>query len=120
ASQGIGRRYLLHELVGSGGMGTVYRATDRLTQQIVALKRVNASPDQLEFGSKAEGINNLLAIANEFRTLASLRHPNIVSVLDYGFDEDHQPYFTMDLEENASTILEAGDGEPLAVQIELL
>lgn len=38
-----------------------------------------------------------LALANEFRTLASLRHPNIVSVLDYGFATDGQPFFTMEL-----------------------
>src|SRR5690606_38838084 len=38
------------------------------------------------------------ALAQEFRALASLRHPHIISVLDYGFDDDDgQPYFTMEL-----------------------
>lgn len=48
-----------------------------------------------------------LALAREFQTLASVRHPNIISVLDYGFDENGGPYFTMELLENAETILEA-------------
>ena len=38
-----------------------------------------------------------LALAQEFRLLASLRHRNIVSVFDYGFDESGQPFFTMEL-----------------------
>ena len=38
-----------------------------------------------------------MAIANEFRTLASLRHPHIISVLDYGFDAEGAPFFTMEL-----------------------
>ena len=38
-----------------------------------------------------------VSIANEFRTLASLRHPSIISVLDYGFDQEGSPFFTMEL-----------------------
>ena len=36
----IHNRYHLHEKLGWGGMGEVYRATDRLTGDVVALKRV--------------------------------------------------------------------------------
>ena len=36
-----------------------------------------------------------LALASEFRVLSSLRHPNIVSVLDYGFQANGSPFFTM-------------------------
>ncbi|MDX1995750.1 MAG: tetratricopeptide repeat protein [bacterium] len=49
-------------------------------------------------------------MAQEFKMLASLRHPNIIEVLDYGFDDERQPYFTMELLENAPTILDAAQG----------
>jgi serine/threonine protein kinase/tetratricopeptide (TPR) repeat protein len=87
------RRYVLHERLGVGGMGEVYRATDRLAGRSVALKRVLTSatdPAHATLGRRA-------ALADEFQILASLRHPNIVSVLDYGFDADQRPYFTMAL-----------------------
>ena len=85
------RRYVLHERLGAGGMGEVYRATDRLAGRSVALKRVlTSATDRASLGGRA-------ALADEFQILASLRHPNIVSVLDYGFDGDQRPYFTMAL-----------------------
>ncbi|NWG18609.1 MAG: tetratricopeptide repeat protein [Chloroflexi bacterium] len=115
----IGRRYILHEPLGSGGMGAVYRATDRLTGQAVALKRVAAASgsDQLSTGYE---MDFRLVLAQEFKILASLRHPHIISVLDYGFDELRQPYYTMELLDGAATILEAGRGKPLIEQVGLL
>ncbi len=104
-------------------MGTVYRATDRLTQKIVALKRVTVPSRQLQFASQASLKNSVdfrLALAQEFKTLASLRHPHIISVLDHGFDENRQPFLTMEMLENALTLIEAGRGLPLAGQVELL
>ena len=47
-------------------------------------------------------------MASEFHTLASLHHPHIVSVLDYGFDENRQPYYAMEILEAGRTILVAG------------
>jgi serine/threonine protein kinase len=61
-----------------------------------------------------------LTLAREFRLLSSLRHPNIISVLDYGFDDELRPYFTMELLEGAESILTAGRGRPLAVQVDLV
>jgi len=49
--------------------------------------------------------------------LASLRHPNIISVLDYGFDE--QPYFTLELLENAKPFLTVAQNQVLAGQVDL-
>jgi predicted ATPase/tRNA A-37 threonylcarbamoyl transferase component Bud32 len=60
------------------------------------------------------------ALAQEFRALASLRHPNIIGVRDYGFDDEGLPYYTMDLLENPVTILEAADDHPIAFQVSLL
>lgn len=123
----IGSRYRLEAQLGRGGMGAVYRAVDRLTGEAVALKRVTTPTHTLQFApritddSDASGSSNLrLALAQEFHTLASLRHPNIIRVLDYGFDADGQPYLTMDLLDAPRTILEAGRDQPLAVKVGLI
>ena len=104
-----------------GAMGAVYRAYDRLTGQYVALKRVLTHSDNLDFASRhADTMNPSLALAHEFRTLASLRHPNVISVQDYGFDSDGLPYFTMALLEEPLTVVDAGLNLPLQEQIGLL
>ena len=119
-TQTIGKRYFLHEHLGTGGMGTVHRATDRLTGQTVALKRVTTPSEELTFASKASDSSHLIALATEFRTLASLRHPNIISVLDYGFDESRHPFFTMEYLEDAKTIVQAGKVLPRQEQVNLI
>jgi tetratricopeptide (TPR) repeat protein len=98
----IANRYELGEKLGEGGMGSVYRAYDRLTKTEVALKSINVDPERLRFNSRSDNADLHLALANEFRTLASMRHPNIIEVLDYGFAE--QPYFTMTLMPRAERI----------------
>ena len=45
--------------------------------------------------------------------LASLRHPNIISVPEYGFDEQQQPYFTMEFLDDAVDILSDSDQSSL-------
>jgi hypothetical protein len=110
------RRYHLQALLGKGGMGEVYRAFDRLTRQTVALKQVLADPSQPEHDSHTTSA--LLALANEFRVLAGLRHPNIVSVLDYGFDAQHRPFYTMELVEGARTLSDFSD-EGISTQARL-
>ncbi|KAB2860075.1 MAG: serine/threonine protein kinase, partial [Anaerolineae bacterium] len=114
----LGNRYQLHEKLGEGGMGAVYRATDRLTGQAVALKRVliptgGTSPE-------TDSSRLRLSLAREFQTLASLRHPNVIGVEDYGFDTNQQPYFTMTLLEKPQTILEVGAKASLDQKIDLL
>jgi serine/threonine protein kinase/tetratricopeptide (TPR) repeat protein len=61
-----------------------------------------------------------LLLTQEFQTLASVRHPNIIVVLDYGFDGEGQPYFTMELLERARTILRAGQGGSVEQRVGLL
>jgi eukaryotic-like serine/threonine-protein kinase len=116
----IGHRYLLQEYLGGGGMGMVYRALDRLSGQAVALKRVTTQPTNLEFASRGSIQNAHLALANEFQTLASLRHPHIISVLDYGFDNLNQPYFTMELLEQGVPITRFVQDKTLNDKVRLL
>lgn len=125
----IGNAYLLHEQLGAGGMGAVYRATHRLTGRVVALKRVlTTSGDVAASGvsatvgqqSSQNSMDLRLSLAEEFQILASLHHPHIVSVLDYGFDEKRDPYFTMELLRSPKSIIEWGKEQPIAVKAELL
>ena len=52
AAEVIAGRYVLGDELGAGGMGAVYRATDRLTGQRVALKRVRVAPGLLAFNTR--------------------------------------------------------------------
>jgi tetratricopeptide (TPR) repeat protein len=113
----IGKRYQLQTEIDRGGMGVVYRAQDRLSGQTIALKRVLIGGEP---GSSGDSTDFRMALAQEFKTLATLRHPNIISVLDYGFDAERQPYFTMELLEHAQTILDASRARPVDAQFELL
>lgn len=104
----IASRYELHEELGRGGMGAVYLASDRLSGKQVALKRVLSLPETNEDSVYNDTIGFRLALAREFKTLSSLRHPHIIAVLDYGFDQDQFPYFTMEYLPHPRTFLQAG------------
>ncbi len=96
----IGNRYMVLDKLGEGGMGAVYRVLDRLSGMQVALKRVTRVGEDIHLSLPVvaeAGDSFELALANEFQILARLRHPHIVSVLDFGFDASKRPYFTMDL-----------------------
>lgn len=72
----IGGRYLMEQRVGQGGTALVYRCRDEHTGQTVALKLLR-SGNPLVPASRAR-------FAREARLAASLSHPNIIRVLDYG------------------------------------
>ncbi|HVU11170.1 MAG TPA: protein kinase [Phototrophicaceae bacterium] len=110
----IGERYQVHEQIGAGAMGSVYRCFDRLTEQTVALKSV-----KLERAA-GRGDARRVAITREFETLASLHHPRIIEVLDYGFDADDKPFFTMTYLENAQHLDDAARALPLNERIHLI
>jgi len=94
-------RYRLLGRLGEGGMGIVYRVFDRLTREVVALKQLKVSADQVQHNSLDSDAT--VALAQEFRILAGLRHPHIVSVLDYGFDAERHPFYTMEFIEQGQT-----------------
>jgi serine/threonine protein kinase/tetratricopeptide (TPR) repeat protein len=96
----VGNRYQLVERIGEGGMGEVYKALDRLNSKHVALKSVKSF---LQRDDIADDDIQKIAIAHEFATVAKLRHPHIIRVLDFGFDI-RGTYFTMDLLSDPQTI----------------
>lgn len=118
----INSRYHLLDRLGAGGMGEVYRANDRLTGAQVALKRVMADVADLDFLARhtVPTDDPRLALAHEFQMLASLRHPHVIPVLDYGFDDAARPFFTMPLLEDAQPITQAAAGLSLDERLDLL
>ena len=119
-----GNRYELLQKIGEGGVGVVYRAADRLTGSFVALKQITKSADMIDFGAvgtfNPAKMSLQTVLANEFKILSSLRHPNIISVLDYGFDVDQQPFFTMDLLETHVKISVAALKQPESFKVHVL
>lgn len=118
----IVNRYEIQRELGRGGMGVVYRAYDRLEQQHVALKQV-LLPASLQFATKPstnDTINLRLSLAREFSILATLRHPNVISVQDYGFDLLRQPYFTMEFLPEAHIITDYAKTASSHTKIRLL
>lgn len=115
------RRYVLQSELGRGGMGVVYRAKDRLTGEVIAYKQI-LSQDHTATTNFAQTYETdaRLSLANEFEVLASLRHPYVIGVQDYGFTYNRQPFFTMTLLQGPQTIIEAGRDASLAKQVQLL
>ena len=117
----ITNRYQLLQKIGQGGMGVVYKAYDRLTGQTIALKQVLMAPSDFEFASRTNIHTDFsIMLAQEFRTLASIHHPNIINVLDYGFIEGNKPFFTMEYLDNAQNIIETGSNYTLNQKIGLI
>ena len=80
--------YTVHQEIGRGGMGVVFRATDRELNRPVAIKMIGNS-----FLAGPERVSRFLS---EAKTIAKLNHRNIVKVFDVG-DHHGQPYFAMEL-----------------------
>jgi eukaryotic-like serine/threonine-protein kinase len=78
----ISERYELEELVGTGGMSSVYRAHDRLLERDVALKVLHP-----QFTADTDYVERF---RREARSVAQLSHPNIVTVIDRGEQDDRQ------------------------------
>ena len=116
----IDRSYRLHEQLGQGGMGAVYRASQLLTGRVVALKLVTQGHAQNRTVGATEAQSLRLALAREFQTLAALHHPNVIRVLDYGFDETLGPYFTMELLHEPQDLLSAAAQQSLEGKVVLI
>lgn len=85
----LGGRYTLEEVVGRGGMGTVYRARQNVGDRIVAVKVLHdrfADDDALRE-----------RLEREARSTRQLAHPNIIDILDFGLTPQLIPYLVMEL-----------------------
>ena len=84
-------RYKVLELIGRGGMGTVYKGMDPILDRLVALKTI-----RLDFATSAEEISELKErLVREAKAAGKLSHPNIVTIYDVGEQEDVQ-YIAME------------------------
>ena len=89
----LGGRYTLGAAIASGGMGDVWEATDDVLQRPVAVKIMR--PQATDDDSFIERFRD------EARGSASLHHPNIATVFDYG-EEDGTAYLVMELVPSSS------------------
>jgi eukaryotic-like serine/threonine-protein kinase len=80
-------KYDILGVIGRGGMGVVYKATDPHLDRLVAIKMI--------IGAFAEHPDMLARFFREAHSLGSLQHPNIVTVFDLG-DYDGNPYLVME------------------------
>ena len=87
--------YKILDKLGAGGMGEVYRAEDTTLDREVALKVL---PTEL-----AESQERLDRFQREAKTLATLDHPNIVTVFTVEHDQDVH-FLTMQLVEGKQTL----------------
>lgn len=78
--QRLGGRYQIEHKVGGGGMAIVYKAKDLVLNRPVAVKILRP-----QFGTDEDFVTRF---RREAQAVASLSHPNIVSVYDVGQDED--------------------------------
>jgi serine/threonine protein kinase len=85
--------YDLEEVIGRGGASLVWRARQRKLNRLVALKLLR----QAEFARP----ENAERFRLEAGAVASLRHPHIVKLLDFG-EEQGQPWISMELVEGAT------------------
>ena len=102
AGDRIDGRYLLHEPIGTGGMGVVWRAWDERLQRWVAVKCARLDDDRAT-----------RRLMGEARNAGRLHHPNIVGVFDY-VDEGTTCWIVMEYVPSRSLAQLMAERGPLA------
>jgi serine/threonine-protein kinase len=87
--------YQLESIIGSGGMGEVWKARHKLLARDAAVKLIR--PDVLRASTGREEASLLKRFEREARSTASLRSPNTVALYDYGQTQDGTLYYVMEL-----------------------
>ena len=90
----LDQKYYLESKLGVGGMGTVYRAGRLMIGDRVAVKVLH--PDQMADPQAVERFRR------EAQTAARLKHPNVVTVYDFGVSREGLNYQVMELAEGES------------------
>jgi eukaryotic-like serine/threonine-protein kinase len=105
-------RYELEELVGTGGMSSVFRAHDRLLDRKVALKVLHE-----QYTEDADYVERF---RREARAVAALSHPNIVTVIDRGEHDGRQfIVFEYVAGDNLKQLIERRGAAPVTTALEL-
>jgi serine/threonine protein kinase/predicted hydrocarbon binding protein len=83
----VAGRYSLVRLLGDGGMGAVYKAEDNVLRRFVALKLLHSAA--------AANPATVERFLREAQAAASIGHPNVIDILDFG-DAEGKPYLVME------------------------
>ncbi|WP_330478439.1 serine/threonine protein kinase [Streptomyces platensis] len=105
----IGGRYRLGIRLGRGGMGTVWRATDEVLGRQVAVKELHLD----EGTAEPEALVQRERAMREARTVAQIKHPNVIVVHDV-VEQDGRPWIVMELVEGPSLADRLQSGGPVA------
>jgi serine/threonine protein kinase/Tfp pilus assembly protein PilF len=103
----LAERYRIEKLISRGGMGAVFEATQLGLDRAVAVKML------LPALSRDEKMQE--RFRREARSAASLRHPNIIQIYDYGIS-DHGPYIVMELVQGQS-LRQILKGGPMTIDL---
>ncbi len=79
--------------IGSGGMGVIYKAKQPLLDRYYAIKMLNL---------RTANQHALARFHQEAKAACTLNHPNVISVHDFGFTENQDPYMVMDFVDGMS------------------
>jgi serine/threonine protein kinase len=104
----LGDRYRVDERIGAGGMGLVYRATHVLIGRKLAIKLLRR-----RYASQSEVAERFV---QEARIASSVKHPNVVDIIDYGITPQGSPYYVMEFLAGHSLAHEIKHSGPVEVR----